>query len=89
MKIRSARALADALQQIRKQQGQTQIAIGELAGTKQATVSAFETAPENARVDTLFKLLSALGLQLVLEPKGPESAAGATSNEKEGGDSPC
>ena len=78
MKITSARGLADALQQARKQQGQTQQTIGELAGTKQSTVSAFETAPERARVETLFKLLSALNLELVLEPRGqaPENGSG-------------
>lgn len=81
MRVTSPRALADALQQTRKQQGQTQMAIGELAGTKQATVSAFETAPENARVDTLFKLLSALGLELVLEPRDREANKGTVSGQ--------
>jgi HTH-type transcriptional regulator/antitoxin HipB len=74
MKITSARGLAEALQQARKQQGQTQQAIGQLAGIKQSTVSAFETAPEHARVETLFKLLSALNLEQVLEPRGQAPA---------------
>lgn len=78
MKITSARGLADALQQVRKQQGQTQQTIGELAGTKQSTVSTFETSPEHVRIETLFKLLSALNLELVLEPRGqaPENGSG-------------
>jgi len=41
MKITSPRGLADALQQARKQQNQTQQAIGELAGTKQSTACCF------------------------------------------------
>lgn len=78
MKITSARGLADALQQVRKQQGQTQQTIGELAGTKQSTVSTFETSPEHARIETLFKLLSALNLEMVLELRGqaPENGSG-------------
>jgi len=41
MKITSPRGLANALQQARKQQNQTQQAIGELAGIKQSTACCF------------------------------------------------
>ena len=81
MKITSPRGLADALQQARKQQNQTQKTIGALAGTKQSTVSAFETSPEHARIETLFKLLSALNLELVLEPRGQEPANGTANSQ--------
>ena len=81
MKITSPRGLADALQQARKQQNQTQKTIGELAGTKQSTVSAFETSPEHARIETLFKLLSALNLELVLESRGQEPANGPANSQ--------
>jgi HTH-type transcriptional regulator / antitoxin HipB len=81
MKITSPRGLADALQKARKQQNQTQQAIGELAGTKQSTVSAFETSPEHARVETLFKLLSALNLELILEPRRQSPASGSANGQ--------
>lgn len=81
MKITSPRGLADALQQARKQQNQTQKTIGELAGTKQSTVSAFETSPEHARIETLFKLLSALNMELVLESRGQEPANGPANSQ--------
>ncbi|MCA6063698.1 helix-turn-helix domain-containing protein [Thalassolituus marinus] len=81
MKITSPRGLADALQQARKQQNQTQKTIGALAGTKQSTVSAFETSPEHARIETLFKLLSALNMELVLESRGQESANGPANSQ--------
>lgn len=81
MRITSPQALADALQQARKHKGQTQSAIGELAGIKQSTVSGFETAPENARVETLFKLLSALDLELVLNARDSQQNAGTSSGQ--------
>jgi HTH-type transcriptional regulator/antitoxin HipB len=40
-----------------------------LVGLLPKTISALESDPERASVGSLYKLLSALGLELVLQPK--------------------
>jgi HTH-type transcriptional regulator/antitoxin HipB len=70
MKITSPDMLAQAVTEARKSSGLTQAAVAETVGIKQATVSGFENRPENTRVDTLFKLLAALDLEIRLEHRG-------------------
>ncbi|MBF0442380.1 MAG: helix-turn-helix domain-containing protein, partial [Oligoflexales bacterium] len=53
----------------RKHLGRSQTELGELVGIKQKTVSAFETHPELSKIKTLFDLLSALQLEIQLNPK--------------------
>ncbi|GGB31527.1 transcriptional regulator [Oceanisphaera marina] len=70
MKVTSARQLSYILQDQRKQQGQSQTVIARKVGLRQDTVSKFENTPEGTRLDTLFKLLSALDLELEVKPRG-------------------
>jgi len=77
MKITAPDALASALRNARKQRSLTQQTLAEQVGTKQATISTFENHPENCRVETLFKLLAALDLELQVTKRGqPESQTG-------------
>jgi HTH-type transcriptional regulator/antitoxin HipB len=64
MKITSPETLALTLKNTRRDQSLTQQSVAELVGVKQATISAFENYPEKSRVETLFKLLAALDLEL-------------------------
>ncbi|OHZ01196.1 type II toxin-antitoxin system antitoxin HipB [Salinicola sp. MIT1003] len=64
MKITSPDMLARALKEARSRNGLTQKDVAAQVGIKQATVSAFENHPEKSRVETLFKLMAALGLEL-------------------------
>lgn len=64
MKITSPEMLAIALRKARASKRLTQQETAQLVGVKQATVSAFENHPERSRVETLFKLIAALGLEL-------------------------
>ncbi len=76
MKITSPEMLAQALKNARKHQNLSQQATADQIGVKQATVSGFENHPDKSRVETLFKLLSALDLELRLTERGtsePES----------------
>jgi len=76
MKITSPEMLAQALKNARKHQNLSQQATADQIGVKQATVSSFENHPDKSRVETLFKLLSALDLELRLTERGksePES----------------
>ena len=73
MKITSARQLSHLLQEQRKQQGQSQTLVARKVGLRQDTVSKFENTPDGTRLDTLFKLLSALDLELEVKPRGSVS----------------
>lgn len=73
MKITSAHQLSHLLQEQRKQQGQSQTLVARKVGLRQDTVSKFENTPDGTRLDTLFKLLSALDLELEVKPRGSVS----------------
>ena len=60
--------LANAVRDQRKAQNITQSDTAKLVGIKQTTVSAFENTPEGTKLDTLFKLLAALDLELHVQP---------------------
>lgn len=73
--VRTPGQLGLILRSRRRQRRQTQKAAGARSGLKQATVSAAEAAAGRTSVETLFKLLSALDLELVLREKGAPSGA--------------
>lgn len=70
MYITSPDQLANVIRNARKEKSITQAEAASLVGIKQATVSAFENHPEGTQLETLFKILSALELQLTVLPRG-------------------
>ncbi|MBY5948420.1 helix-turn-helix domain-containing protein [Photobacterium rosenbergii] len=82
MKVTSASQLSHLLQESRKEQGLSQSNTAQKVGIRQDTVSKFENAPEGTRLDTLFKLLAALDLELEVRPRG-EQASSDTEQWKE------
>jgi HTH-type transcriptional regulator / antitoxin HipB len=70
MLIHSPADLAQYFRDQRKQQGLTQVSVADDISVRQDTVSKFELKPENVRLDTLFRLLSALDMELHIVPKG-------------------
>ena len=76
---RTPAQLGPILRSIRAERGLTQQDAGAKVGLKQSTVSAIESDSARSSVDTLYKLLSALGLELVVRDKpsdrGPAGAA--------------
>jgi HTH-type transcriptional regulator/antitoxin HipB len=66
---RTPEQLGQALKSCRKLQGITQSAVGSKVGIKQSRISEIEAHGAPATVETLYKLLSALGLVLVLREK--------------------
>lgn len=66
---RTAAQLGPILHSCRKQRGLTQQAAGRKVGLKQATVSALENHSERATLESLYKLLSALDLELVIRER--------------------
>lgn len=69
MLTHSPRDLALFVISQRKKLKLSQAAVGDLVGLKQATVSAFENKPESSKLDTIFRILSAVGLDLYIEDK--------------------
>ena len=66
----SAKSLSAMIKDKRKSLDLTQDALGKQCGIKQNTVSTFELKSDGAKIDTLFKLINALDLELHLIPKG-------------------
>ncbi|MCC5791460.1 MAG: helix-turn-helix domain-containing protein [Legionellaceae bacterium] len=69
MIISSAKDLALYLNDQRKQLKMSQSEVADLVGLKQDTISKFENSPDNSRIDTLFRILSALNLNMSLVEK--------------------
>jgi len=66
--------LSHALRSTRKAQGLSQADAGKLVGLLPKTISALENRPASATVDSFLKLLSALDLELILQPKQSSSS---------------
>lgn len=75
MIVHSTQELAEFTRDRRKQKKLSQSEVGDRVGLRQETVSAFENKPESTKLETLFKLLSALNLEMQVVPKGEASQA--------------
>ncbi|MBW1252961.1 type II toxin-antitoxin system antitoxin HipB [Pantoea allii] len=73
--IYSPRQLANQVKLLRQQDGLTQAELAKTVGLKQATLSHFENNPETTSLATLFKILQALNLAVVLQGNPPASAS--------------
>ena len=71
--IKTPEQLEQVLRALRKDKGLTQAQLGRRAGLRQGAVSILESAPGKASVERLFRILSALGIELVL--REPDSSA--------------
>ncbi|MCH8538708.1 MAG: helix-turn-helix domain-containing protein [Alkalimonas sp.] len=70
MNITDAKTLSIYLRDERRRRALSQAKVGNLVGLRQGTVSKFESMPKKVQLDTLFRLLSALDLELSVKPKG-------------------
>lgn len=76
--------LSHVLRSVRKARSLSQLEAGKTVGLLQKSVSALENHPESATLESLFKLLSALELELIVSPKKPGSGRDpATSDSGE------
>lgn len=83
MKVTTAKQLANYLQDIRHSQGLSQSKIGEKIGLRQGTVSNFEQNPESTKLESLFKLLSALELEIEIKPRNSKQSLKTPSWDQE------
>lgn len=66
----------------RKKQGLSQLEVGKLVGLAQKTISGFENKPESTQLETLFRILSALNLDVKISSKnGVENKSSEWKNE--------
>ena len=68
-KIISPESLGAALREVRKQKGLNQTVAGKLVGIDQATVSKVEQGSGGTQLNTLFRLLAALELEITIQPR--------------------
>lgn len=66
----------------RKKLKLSQSDVGKLVGLKQQTVSEFEINPESTRIETLYRILSALNLDVELTTKNEKNSADEQWNEQ-------
>jgi HTH-type transcriptional regulator/antitoxin HipB len=72
MFIRSPKELALRVITERKKCHLSQAEVGKLVGLKQQTISDFENRPESTKLDTLFRILSAVKLDVNILTKNGE-----------------
>ena len=68
-KISSPENLGQALRAERKQKKLTQKAVGHSVGMEQHTISKIEKGNPGTELNTLFRLLAALNLELIIQPR--------------------
>lgn len=68
MVITTAKMLSHVIREFRYQGDLSQTDVAKLAGTTQARISAFENEPERTKLETLFKILAGLELELIVQP---------------------
>jgi len=64
MNITRPQQLSTFIKEHRKKNGITQAEIATLVGIRVATISDFENKPESCKLETFFKILAALNLQM-------------------------
>jgi HTH-type transcriptional regulator/antitoxin HipB len=68
--IKTPQQLGSVIEGYRREQGLTQKDAGAKVGLAQSVVSLLEKSPQRAGLARIFKLLSALDLELVVRPRG-------------------
>ncbi|MCW8400237.1 helix-turn-helix domain-containing protein [Legionella sp. PATHC038] len=81
MLIHSPQELALLIKNQRKKLKLSQAEVADLVGLKQKTVSAIENNPENMRLSTLFRILSALSLDFNASTKSEQTTTNPWNDE--------
>ncbi|OSN09656.1 XRE family transcriptional regulator [Lonsdalea britannica] len=87
MKVTNTKQLSAHLKDIRITQKLSQGKVASKVGIRQDTISNFEQHPDSTKLETFFKILSALNLELTVSPRNADAADNeasiATSSWKE------
>lgn len=82
MKITNSKQLSAYLKDTRQAMKLSQSKVADTVGIRQDTVSNFEIKPDSTKLDTLFKILSALNLELDVKVRNPNLTTEATSESQ-------
>jgi HTH-type transcriptional regulator/antitoxin HipB len=80
--VHTLEQLGPVLKGLRKEQNLTQKEVGAAVGMLPKTISKLELEPGTATVDSLFKLLSALDLEVVLQSRQQDLSARESSSKE-------
>lgn len=84
MKVTNSKQLSSYLKDARITQKLSQGKVAAKVGIRQDTVSSFEQHPDSTKLETFFKILSALNLELTVTPRNSDiTDNGAPSSWKE------
>jgi HTH-type transcriptional regulator/antitoxin HipB len=72
MKVTNAKQLSVYLKDARLNEHLSQSKVASKVGIRQDTVSSFELNPDSTKLETLFKILSALNLELDIKVRNPQ-----------------
>lgn len=70
MKITTSKMLANEIRNYRIEQDLTQSEVSKSVGIRQTTISSFENNPDSTKLETLFKILHALDLDVTIHKRG-------------------
>ncbi|MDE8753496.1 helix-turn-helix domain-containing protein [Pectobacterium polaris] len=73
MKITNSKQLSSYLKDVRITQKLSQGKVASKVGIRQDTVSSFEQHPDSTKLETFFKILSALNLELTVTPRNVDT----------------
>ena len=82
MRITTPKMLATAMREQRKKNKLTQAQAADQVGLRQATVSGFENTPESTKLETFFKILASLDLELHVVKRGSTLNGGKVWNKE-------
>lgn len=75
MKVTNSKQLSSYLKDARIMQKLSQGKVANKVGIRQDTVSSFEQHPDSTKLETFFKILSALNLELTVTPRNATTAS--------------
>ncbi|MCH1931509.1 helix-turn-helix domain-containing protein [Shewanella sp. A25] len=84
MKVTTPKQLSNYLKDVRLSQKLSQTKVASKVGIRQDTVSSFEQNPASTKLDTLFKLLSSLNLELEIKPRLTDADSSQSSCTQSG-----
>lgn len=83
MKITNTRQLSAYMKDVRETKKLSQSKVANKVGIRQDTVSNFELSPDSTKLETFFKILSALNLELDIKPRNESGSSNSDSGWKE------
>lgn len=83
MKITNTRQLSAYMKDVRETKKLSQSKVANKVGIRQDTVSSFELSPDSTKLETFFKILSALNLELDIKHRNESGSPNTDSGWKE------